>query len=173
MSDATDLRIRDAHPGDRDVIVAFNRALARETEEKVLDPSVLTLGVELALEAPDRLRYWVAERDGEIVGQAAISREWSDWRCGWIWWFQSVYVRPQDRGRGVFRTLHAHIRGLARASRDVIGLRLYVERENRRAQDTYAALGLRPGGYLVFEELWITGGEGMDWSRPGGRSTRD
>ena len=146
--------VRDAHPLDRPAIVAFNRALAQETESKELDPIVLTLGVEQALDAPERLRYWVAELDGRIVGQAAVSREWSDWRCGWIWWFQSVYVAPDARGRGVFRALHDRIRREAMASVNVVGLRLYVEQDNHRAQATYRALGLSPGGYLVFEELW-------------------
>ena len=79
--------------------------------------AVLARGVAAALADPDRLRYWVAEdrERAAVVGQAAITREWSDWRNGWIWWFQSVYVHPDHRGRGVFRALHAHIRDAARA----------------------------------------------------------
>jgi GNAT superfamily N-acetyltransferase len=146
--------VRDARPEDRDAIVELNARLALETEHKVLDPCVLARGVALALAEPDRLRYWVAEADGRVVGQAAISREWSDWRNGWLWWFQSVYVRAEARGLGVFRALHRHIRAAALAEPDVIGLRLYVEDENTRAQQTYRALGLVPGGYHVYEELW-------------------
>ena len=33
------------------------------------------------------------------------------------------------------------------------GFRLYVERENSRAQATYRALGMKETRYLVFEEL--------------------
>ena len=127
--------MRDALPGDRPAIVDFNARLARETEGKALDPAVLARGVEAALADPDRrLRYWVAELEpgGPVVGQAAISREWSDWRDGWLWWFQSVYVHPEARGQGVFRALHGHVRALALASADVIGLRLYVEDANER-----------------------------------------
>ena len=116
--------------------------------------------MDAALADPDRrLRYWVAEPDpgGRVVGQAAISREWSDWRDGWLWWFQSVYVHPEARGQGVFRALHGHVRALALASPDVIGLRLYVEDANERAQRVYQALGMRPGGYHVYEEIWIGG----------------
>jgi GNAT superfamily N-acetyltransferase len=155
--DATPLGpiVRDARPADRDTIVAYNMRLAEETERKVLDPSVLTPGVEAALADPGRLRYWMAEIDGEVVGQAAITREWSDWRNGWLWWLQSVYVRPDARGRGVFRALYRQIRTEAIAAGDVIGLRLYVEDENRAAQSTYQALGMKRGGYHVLEELWI------------------
>jgi GNAT superfamily N-acetyltransferase len=146
--------VRDARPADRAIVAEFNTRLARETEGKELDPAVLARGVEKALAEPDRLRYWVAEADGRVVGQAAITREWSDWRDGWLWWFQSVYVAADWRGRGVFRALHARIRDSALAEGNVIGLRLYVEAENAAAQRTYRALGMSPGGYHVYEELW-------------------
>jgi len=158
----TSLSIREAGPDDLDVIVEFNARLAHESEGKLLDREVLARGVSLALADRDRLRYWVAEVEpasGEaspawVIGQAAISREWSDWRSGWIWWFQSVFVHSDFRGAGVFRALHAHIRNLARATPDVIGLRLYVEVSNDRARRVYHSLGMKPGGYDVYEELW-------------------
>ncbi|MBX6315608.1 MAG: GNAT family N-acetyltransferase [Isosphaeraceae bacterium] len=146
--------IRAARPDDRAAIAAFNAQLALETEHKTLDPTVLDRGVAAALADPNRLRYWIAEADGSPIGQAAVSREWSDWRNGWLWWLQSVYVLPAWRGKGVFRSLYHHIRSTAQAEPDVIGLRLYVESENAPAQGTYRALGMVPGGYLVFEELW-------------------
>ena len=155
-----DLAIRDARPDDLEVIVDYNARLARETEAKELDRDVLIRGVEAALAEPDRLRYWVAEiadplHGARVVGQAAITREWSDWRAGWIWWFQSVYVHPDHRARGTFRALYAQIRSIARRTPDVIGLRLYVEVHNDRAQRVYQSLGMKPGGYDVYEDLWI------------------
>jgi GNAT superfamily N-acetyltransferase len=152
-------RVRPAIAADRPVLVEYNRLLALETESKVLDPATLDAGVAIALADPERLRYWVAELDGHprAVGQAAVTREWSDWRKGWIWWFQSVYVAAPFRGRGVFRTLYHHIRDEARSLPDVIGLRLYVEDSNAPAHKTYRALGMKPGGYSVYEDLWIPG----------------
>jgi GNAT superfamily N-acetyltransferase len=153
--------VREAGPGDLATVIEFNALLARETEGKELDRKALGRGVARALADPDRLRYWIAEtpsgpgHDPLAIGQSAISREWSDWRDGWIWWFQSVYVHADYRGRGVFRALHRSIRDQALAAPDVIGLRLYVEEANERAQRTYQALGLEPGGYHVHEELWI------------------
>jgi GNAT superfamily N-acetyltransferase len=158
VSDAalTDFKIRRARPSDRPIVAEFNRRLAWETENKQLDADVLEAGVALALSDPDRLCYWLAERDVplQVVGQAAISREWSDWRNGWIWWLQSVYVVESCRGQGVFRAIFRQIRDEARARRDVIGLRLYVEDSNARAVQTYRALGLQPGGYSLYQELW-------------------
>jgi GNAT superfamily N-acetyltransferase len=154
--------IRPATPDDLPAIVEFNRLLALETESKVLDATILQAGVARALADPECLRYWIAEIEGEPhpAGQAAVTREWSDWRNGWIWWFQSVYVAAPHRGRGVFRALYRHIRGEARSIPDVIGLRLYVEDANAAAQKTYHALGMKPGGYSVYEDLWI--GEARD-----------
>ncbi len=150
------LTIREARREDLDTLVDFNARLALESENKVLDRQILARGVAAALAEPDRLRYWVAvDGSGAVVGQAAITREWSDWRAGWIWWFQSVYVHPDHRGRGTFRALHNEIRTTARSSPDVIGLRLYVEVSNDRAQKVYQSLGMKPGGYDVYEELWI------------------
>ncbi|HEV3166080.1 MAG TPA: GNAT family N-acetyltransferase [Isosphaeraceae bacterium] len=157
MSDgrpALALVVRDAVPTDRDVIALFNALLATETEGKHLDPLVLERGVAIALTEPDRLRYWVAEADGQIIGQAAITREWSDWRNGWLWWLQSVYVHQDFRGRGVFRTLYQHIRSVALELGDVIGLRLYVDDTNTLGQQTYQSMGMKPGGYHVYEEIW-------------------
>ncbi len=158
MSDSRQaLVIRDARSSDIATIVDFNRRLALETESKVLDQAVLTTGVAQALGDPDRLRYWVAEIGDPpvVVGQAAITREWSDWRNGWVWWLQSVYVAEPARGRGLFRAIYQRIREEARTRSDVVGIRLYVEDANHRAKSTYRALGMVPGGYSVFEELWI------------------
>jgi len=151
------LKIREARTPDRPAIAEFNRLLALETERKVLDPAVLDRGVALALADPDRLRYWVAEIDqpAQLAGQTAVSREWSDWRNGWLWWLQSVYIAAPFRGRGIFRALFRHIRDEARANRDVIGLRLYVEDSNAPAQRTYQALGMKPAPYSVYEDLWL------------------
>jgi ribosomal protein S18 acetylase RimI-like enzyme len=165
--------IRDATLDDHGVIVDFNIRLALETEHKTLSREVVNRGVAQALAEPDRLRYWVAVDDSVtspqsatvagpnpsrlVVGQLAITREWSDWRDGWIWWYQSVYVDADYRGRGVFRALHRHVRALARSLPEVIGLRLYVEENNARAQETYRALGFVPGGHHVFDHLWIDG----------------
>jgi GNAT superfamily N-acetyltransferase len=153
--DGSGIEVRPAGPSDLGTIVRFNAGLAQETEGKQLDPTVLERGVTRALAEPDRLRYWVAERQGLVVGQAAITREWSDWRDGWIWWLQSVYVDAPDRGKGVFRALITAIRDAALTAGDVIGLRLYVEDANHDAQKVYRALDFEPGGYQVFEQFWI------------------
>ena len=66
-------------------------------------------------------------------------------------WIQSVYVEPECRRRGVYRALHGAVVERAQQAGDVRGVRLYVERENHGAQDTYAALGMSRSRYDLFE----------------------
>jgi ribosomal protein S18 acetylase RimI-like enzyme len=81
-----------------------------------------------------------------------LTLEWSDWRNGWFWWIQSVYVRPPHRRRGHYRRLHDHVRALAAREPGVCGLRLYVERDNLPARATYERLGMRETAYRMYEE---------------------
>lgn len=148
------LSIRDATLADLPTIVEFNSRLAEETEHKRLDLDTITRGVKRALSQPGLCRYWVAESGGQIIGQSMITVELTDWRDGVLWWFQSVYVAEPHRGRGVFRALFEHIATLAQADPEVRGLRLYVERENERAQRVYEQMGLEPSGHLVYERDW-------------------
>jgi GNAT superfamily N-acetyltransferase len=157
---STDLAIRSASLVDLPTLVDFNTRLAWETEHKRLDADTIARGVRRALSQPALCRYFVAERSGQIVGQAMITIELTDWRDGVLWWLQSVYVAEAHRGGGVFRALFDHIRRLAEADPDVRGLRLYVERENERARRVYEQLGLAPSGHLVYERDWSELGEG-------------
>ena len=151
------MRVRPATPADLDVLVDFNAAMALETEDRRLDPDRLRAGVSTALSDPARGAYRVAERDGRVVGALLLTREWSDWRNGWFWWIQSVYVAPDARGRGVYRALHESVLAEARADGKVCGVRLYVEQDNRAAQATYAAVGMRRARYAVYEDDFTAG----------------
>ena len=148
-----DIEIRLGGPRDTTALVEFNCEMARETESKALDVSTVTAGVAGLIARSDRGFYVVASQRGEIVGSLMITTEWSDWRNGEIWWLQSVYVSKRLRREGVYRQLHEYVRDLARQQK-VIGLRLYVERDNEPAQETYRALGMGESSYLMFEEFW-------------------
>lgn len=145
------LSIRRAGTADAALVTEFNRLLALESESKALDVALLQAGVAAGLADARKSVYFLAEQDGTTVGQIMFTTEWSDWRNGWFWWIQSVYVRQEMRRRGVFRALFEHVRQAAREEGQVIGLRLYVERENLVAQETYRSLGMESAGYEVFE----------------------
>ena len=154
MHSTCELSIRPATPADARTVAEFNTRLALETEGKRLDPDVALRGARLGLQKPECCRYFLAEHEGRLVGQAMITFEWSDWRAGMFWWFQSVYVHPDYRRVGVFRRLFSHIRGLAEQTPQTCGLRLYVEQHNRPAIETYVRLGLSPSGHAVYELDW-------------------
>jgi GNAT superfamily N-acetyltransferase len=145
--------VRSASPADIPTIVEYNCRLARETESKELDPPVVAAGVAAVIaDPPGKGPYYLAADGNDVVGQMQVTFEWSDWRNGWFWWGQSVYVRAEYRGRGVFRMLYDHVRSQARAAGNVIGIRLYVEHENRTAQETYRRLGMTELPYFLMQE---------------------
>lgn len=146
-----DLTIRQADLSDAAVIADFNLRLAEETEELHLDPNCVDKGVAAILSDPSKGLYFVAQIDGEVVGQVMITYEWSDWRNGNLWWLQSVYVRRNSRRQGIFRALFKHLQDLARKSGEVCGLRLYMHSENARARNSYQQLGMKLTKYEVLE----------------------
>lgn len=145
------ITIRDAVLDDAPTIVEFNQKMARETEQRELSAETLTRGVSAVLKDPSKGRYFVAVESGELIGQTMITYEWSDWRNGTFWWIQSVYVREDKRGAGVFSALYKHIDQLARKQGGVCGLRLYAEEDNARAERTYLKLGMTRTSYRLFE----------------------
>ncbi|HJU85781.1 MAG TPA: N-acetyltransferase [Gemmatimonadota bacterium] len=167
------ITIRAARPSDAEAIAEFNLRLASESEGRDLDPDTLLQGVRMLLSDPTHGQYWVAEAPrepagaggaggaeavghAEPVGQCLVTTEWSDWTNGRYWWFQSVYVAPAWRGRGVFRALWDHVESRAREEGDVASLRLYVERDNASARAIYERLGMEETGYIVYEK-WLNG----------------
>jgi GNAT superfamily N-acetyltransferase len=151
------ITIRQASLADAATVISFNSLLAEESEGKKLELRELEPGVAAVLADPVKGLYFLAEEGREALGQIGLTFEFSDWRNGWMWWIQSVYVRPEARRKGVFRSLYLHIEELARSQSDVIGLRLYVEEANEGAQATYERLGLVKTGYLVREKYPLKG----------------
>jgi ribosomal protein S18 acetylase RimI-like enzyme len=145
------ITIRNAKLTDAKTIADFNYSIAAETEHIVLDRKRLLRGVKALLKDDSKGFYILAEVGGRVAGQLMITYEWSDWRCATFWWIQSVYVSKEFRGAGVFKHLYRHIKKRAKKNKLVCGLRLYVERSNSRAQQTYEHLGMRKADYNLYE----------------------
>ena len=154
MQTCEDWAIRAATTDDWKAIADFNSRLASETEGKELQRSTIEAGVRALLSEPRHGRYFVACEEGRVIGQIMHTREWSDWRNGEIWWLQSVYVNPAHRRRGIFRGLYRHVEQLAELDPGVVGIRLYVERENAKAIEAYRSLGLGDTHYAVMEKIF-------------------
>ena len=151
------ISIRNATRADIDRIAEFQQAMALETENRTLDPSVSTPGITAIFDDPLKGFYIVAVSSsdegsaGEVVGSLLITYEWSDWSNANHWWIQSVYVDAAWRRRGVYRTMYDHILALTRDRSDICSIRLYVERTNTIAQQTYKSLGMSHSHYDMYE----------------------
>jgi GNAT superfamily N-acetyltransferase len=146
------MNIRVASREDGRVFVEFNQAMAFETEGKQLDPDIVGPAVSTVFDDAEKGFYVVAEDDGQIVGGLMITYEWSDWRNAWLWWIQSVYVRPEARGKRVYSHLYDFVKTLAR-EKGVYGIRLYVEHDNYHAQRVYEKVGMEKSHYIMYEEM--------------------
>lgn len=152
--DSTVISVRTTDQADIPQLVAFNQAMALESEDKGLDVATLTRGVTYLMSHPDEGFYLIAQAGGAVAGALMVTFEWSDWRAGRFWWIQSVFVAAEFRRRGIYTSLHADVRRRAHADPASCGIRLYVERENTGAQATYEALGMAQTAYRLYEEEW-------------------
>lgn len=147
----TGVRYREGVPADADVIIDFQIAMAKETEDFFLEREVTTKGVHAVFADPSLGRYFVAADADRVVASLLITYEWSDWRNGVVWWIQSVYVLPGYRRRGVYAGLYQHVKAMVEAEPSIRGIRLYVDNRNQAAQEVYARLGMEGEHYRVFE----------------------
>jgi GNAT superfamily N-acetyltransferase len=148
--------VRPALPEEAPILIDFQLRMARETEGLELDPEILARGVHAVFADPMKGRYWVAVAaagGGRIAGCLLTTYEWSDWRNGTILWIQSVYVLPEERGRGVYRFLYENLKRTVLGSPDLAGIRLYVDHRNETAQRAYERLGMSREHYDLYEWL--------------------
>ncbi|WP_394205184.1 GNAT family N-acetyltransferase [Shewanella waksmanii] len=146
------MQIRKGNAEDIQSLVEFNQAMAQETEGLSLDNDTLTRGVSHLINNPAQGFYLVAEVDGEIAGSLMVTYEWSDWRAKNYYWIQSVYIRPQNRRQGIYKKLYQAVKTIADDNGGAASFRLYVEKDNTKAQQTYSALGMEQSYYLMYEE---------------------
>lgn len=137
---------------DLPALVAGNLAMARETEDLELDAARLESGIRALLDGRQPGAYYVIEDDRGVVAQLMVTYEWSDWRDATVWWIQSVYVWPDARGHGLYRTLYHEVLERARVA-GAAGVRLYVDARNQAAQTVYTKLGMDGDHYRVFEQM--------------------
>ncbi len=149
------LKIRNAHEEDAEIIVHFQMEMAYETEQVRLDKEQVSEGVLNVLRDVQKGRYFLAQWKDKVAGSLLITTEWSDWRNQWVLWIQSVYVLPEYRRKGIFKSLYNHVKSLAMDDKEVAGLRLYVDKSNDKAIEVYKKLGMDGDHYRVFE--WMKG----------------
>ena len=149
------INLREALPKDIPIIIDFQKKMALETENLILNSETLSRGVDQLMRDPGKGKYYVAEESSRVVGCLMTTFEWSDWRDGTVLWIQSVYIAKDFRGQGVYRKMYDHIRQIVSDDPALKGIRLYVDRSNTEAQGVYKKLGMDGEHYSVFE--WMKG----------------
>ena len=145
--------VRRANIQDHSAIVEFQLAMAHETEGIELDKPTVEKGVEAVLTDSNKGNYYVAEIDGKVASSLLTTFEWSDWRNGTVLWIQSVYVRPEFRRKGVYRSMYSYLKETVEQTDKLKGIRLYADKTNLPAQKTYETLGMNQDHYVTFEWL--------------------
>lgn len=145
------IKIRKGKRSDSEYIADFQIGMAKETEQIELDRGVLVKGIHSVFDNPEKGNYFVAVSGEKVVASMLITPEWSDWRNGYVYWIQSVYVMPDYRKQGVFKTMYMHIKNIVQKDKTIRGLRLYVDKNNVNARKVYEALGMNGEHYRLFE----------------------
>ena len=143
--------IREAHKEDADTIVGFQIAMAQETESIQLNRETVERGVMAVFYDSKKGRYFVASDREVLVASTLITPEWSDWRNGYVYWIQSVYVLPHYRKRKVFTKMYEYLQNFVLQDTHAICLRLYVDKTNLKAQQVYEHLGMNGDHYKLYE----------------------
>lgn len=142
---------REAKPDEAILIRDFQVAMAFESERMRLDPDTCLRGVRHVFADPTIGQYHVVGIGKEIVACVLVQREWSDWRARTVWWIHSLYVRPEYRGRGIYRRIYAALQDRVKQDPSLGGLRLYVDRSNETGIQVYEKLGMTREHYHLYE----------------------
>jgi len=89
--------------------------------------------------------FWVAEKEGKLIGFVSIHSEWEDWRWGRTGELHELAVEKIFQGKGVGKKLFARALRYAR-ERGCRTLSLWVGEENWLARNWYQKLGFKEKG---------------------------
>jgi len=147
------IEIHKARLKDTESIVELQLQMAQETEGLQLDKTVVRKGVEGIFNEPTRGTYWVAQEKDKILAVLLAIPEWSDWRNATVLWIHSLFVIPEARRKGVFKKLYLNLKRQVEQSPELAGIRLYVDKQNKPAQQVYEKLGMNKHHYELYEWL--------------------
>ncbi len=135
-------------------IAVLQIKMAKETEDFDLDEDTVKEGVQALINDPHKGTYYkLTNEDEQIIGCILITKEWSDWRNGYILWIQSLFIEPEYRDKGIFSEVYKFFQNKVRNQENLKGIRLYVDKTNQKAVRVYQAIGMSNQHYEMFE--WI------------------
>ena len=146
------ITIRKAQEKDIDTIAHNVLEMAFEGSQTTLSHETVSNGVKSLFKKPELGFYIVAEIEGKVVGSLVVVNEWSDWENGIRWWIHSVYVTPEYRRQGIYTDMYGYVKKEAELSNEIIGLSLFVSKDNEKAQNAYKHAGMREIDKIVYTD---------------------
>lgn len=129
--------VRKAELEDLAVLVEFTAEEFMQAEGSTDIPDTLEVGIKKALLDNSVALYWVLEDEqNRRIGSISALTEWSDWKAGYYWWIQSMYIRPSERGKGYMSLLLDAVKSEMQRQNG-LELRLYVDKNNQAAIKAY------------------------------------
>ncbi|MEM9327048.1 MAG: GNAT family N-acetyltransferase [Bacteroidota bacterium] len=145
------MQVRKATLEDLPHLIDFTKSEAMDAEGMDLDSEQVRQGIRMALEDSTKAMYWVlTDEEDTPVGSISALREWSDWRAGYYWWIQSLYLAPKQRGKGHAARLIAEVNAEMQ-KQNGLELRLYVHRGNLAAMKAYERIGFDGLDYEIMK----------------------
>ncbi len=145
------IKLRYAVLKDLDYIVDFQQRMALETEGLQLNTNILAEGVKAVIRDELKGRYLLAISGTKPVAMLLTTYEWSDWRNGTVIWIQSLFVENEFRKKGIFKKMYQYLQEQVLSDAGLKGIRLYVDRSNTKAIETYISIGMNGDHYQTFE----------------------
>jgi ribosomal protein S18 acetylase RimI-like enzyme len=151
--------IRSATPEDATILHGLILELAEY--EKLLDEAregsdAADLRRHLAPDSSPRIEAFLAvDASGEAVGFAVCYHHYSTFHTNWGLYLEDLYVRPEQRGRGIGLALMRRVARLA-AERGCVRLEWQVLDWNRTAIEFYRSIGA--DGMDEWTTMRLTGG---------------
>lgn len=136
-----DFELREAVPGDRELLVELIAEFYRESGYAVDEAEARRAFGEL-LADPQYGRVWLVEVGGRPAGYLALTLGFSLEYMGVDAFIDDFYLRPEFRDRGIGSDVMARVEGEASAL-GIRALHLEVERSNARARAVYDRRGFR------------------------------
>ena len=148
-------KVRIADLNDLDVLCSFSLLIAKETENKNVDDSLVKLGIESVLKDSKKGITFVACDKDKVIGCFMINgKEWSEWRNGFILWLTGTYTHPDYRRMGVRKVLYEHAKNWARSQPDVKGIRGYRHKSNNAIHSAAITGGMQETEYRINEIMF-------------------
>jgi ribosomal protein S18 acetylase RimI-like enzyme len=147
------IEISKASVTDLNDIANFQLDMALETEELKLEKDTVQRGVQGLFNNLEMGFYLVAKENQKTLGSLMVLYEWSDWRAGKVLWIHSVFIKKEFRQNGVYKSMYNYLQKMVSETDNYFGLRLYVDKRNKKAQKVYQKLGMDNQHYDLYEWL--------------------